>query len=480
MSGDDMNVKLIPVILCGGAGSRLWPVSREQHPKPFIYLPDGETLIEKTFTRAAQLQGVSEIVTVTNHELLFKTVDAYEPINRAGIFTRYILEPEGRNTAAAVASAAMVAYTNHGEDALMLILPADHLIQDQDAFEVAVSKAMVLAGQGRLVTFGMQPDRPETGYGYIESNGSDVVRFVEKPALKDAESFVESGRFLWNSGMFCFTVSTILREMELHCPDILATVKACLAVSAFDKKEGYSRVDLDRTVFRTVPDISFDYAVMEKSENVSVVPCSIGWSDIGSWSAISALTQADEQGNAQVGEALFVNAKNCFVQSEDRFVGVVGVEGVIVIDTPDALLVVHREHAQDVKKIYATLKAGGHEAHKLHRTVSRPWGQYTVLEDSDRFKIKRIEVAPGESLSLQMHYHRSEHWIVVKGSALVVNGDNEIMLSANQSTYIPAGHKHRLTNPGRIPLVMIEVQSGEYLGEDDIKRFEDVYGRVPT
>lgn len=476
-------MNLIPTILCGGAGSRLWPVSRELHPKPFIRLADGQSLLQKAWLRGAVLPDVVETMTITNRELFFKTEDEYGEV--AGIpegkelINRFILEPFGRNTAPAIAAAALQVAATHGEDACLLVLAADHLIADQDAFELAVSQAMRLAAQGKLVTFGITPDMPETGYGYIEAEGNDVKRFVEKPDLKTAQEYVASGRYLWNSGMFCFQAGVMLSEMRAHCPAILDATRACMERSRSAEGKGFSQLELDASLFKQVPDDSIDYAVMEKSRNVAVVPCSIGWSDIGSWTALGDLTAPDAQGNRIEGEVILHEVSNCYIQSNERIVGAVGVKDLVIIDTPDAVLVADRNHAQDVKHLYASLKAKGHETHRLHTTVSRPWGTYTVLEEGPKFKIKRIEVKPGASLSLQMHHHRSEHWIVVTGMARVVNGQQELFVNTNESTYIPAGHKHRLENPGMLPLVMIEVQSGEYLGEDDIVRFDDVYGRVP-
>ncbi|MBK4733374.1 mannose-1-phosphate guanylyltransferase/mannose-6-phosphate isomerase [Noviherbaspirillum pedocola] len=469
---------LIPTILCGGAGSRLWPVSRELHPKPFIRLADGQSLLQKAFLRGAALADAKEILTVTNRDLYFKTEDDFREVNADKMPTSYILEPFGRNTAAAIASAALHVAASHDEDALLLVLAADHLIVDQRAFNDAVEEAKTLAARGKLVTFGIRPDAPETGYGYIEAEGNDVLRFVEKPSREKAQQYLDSGRFLWNSGMFCFAAGAILRAMEKHCPDILEATQACMRQLRTAEGKCLTQMELPAEYFEKVREDSIDYAVMEKAANVAVVPCSIGWSDIGSWTAIGNLTEADAEGNRVEGEVLLHDVSNCYIQSRDRLVGAVGVDNLVIIDTPDALLVADRLRAQDVKHIYAKLKASGHEAHQLHRTVHRPWGTYTVLEDGPRFKIKRIVVKPGASLSLQMHHHRSEHWIVVSGMAKVVNGDKELFVNTNESTFIPAAHKHRLENPGVLDLVMIEVQSGEYLGEDDIVRFEDVYGRV--
>lgn len=420
---------------------------------------------------------VTEILTVTNRELLFKTADEFRSINQHQLPTSYILEPLGRNTAAAVASAALHVASIHGPDVVLLVLAADHLIKDQDAFQQAVGKAVELAACGKLVTFGIRPEAPETGYGYIEAEGFEVLRFVEKPSLEKAEEYLASGRFLWNSGMFCFKAGSMLDAMEQLCPDILDAVRKCISQSVYVEGKGLSQLNLDPESYAKVPENSIDYAVMEKCKHVAVVPCDIGWSDIGSWGALGDLIPPDANGNRVQGEALLHEASNCYIQSDERLVGAVGVDNLIIIDTPDALLVANRSRAQDVKHIYAELKALGHEAHKLHRTVHRPWGTYTVLEEGARFKIKRIVVKPGASLSLQMHNHRSEHWIVVSGAAKVINGDLEIFVSPNESTYIPAGHRHRVENPGVLDLVMIEVQSGEYLGEDDIVRFEDAYNR---
>jgi mannose-1-phosphate guanylyltransferase len=469
---------LIPTIICGGAGSRLWPVSRELHPKPFIRLPDGQSLLQKAFLRGARLPWTKAMLTVTNRELLFKTRDEYHEVEASGVPRTFVLEPFGRGTAAAVALAALQASRQHGADAVLLVLPADHLIADEPAFAAAVERAMQLAHSGRLVTFGIRPTSPETGYGYVETQGTDVVRFVEKPSAAKALEYVASGRFLWNAGMFCFTVEAMLEEMRAHCPDIVDAVAACLDRAAAVAKGDF--VEIDGECFESVRDTSIDYAVMEKSRRVSVVPCDIGWSDIGSWTAIGGLTAPDANRNRVEGEVVLEDVSDCYIRSEDRVVGAVGVKDLLVIDTPDALLVAGREHAQDVRKIFTALKSRGHEAHRLHRTVHRPWGTYTVIEERPGFKIKRIEVRPGASLSLQMHHHRSEHWVVVSGTAEVVNGEREMSIAPNESTFIPAGNRHRLANRGTVPLVIIEVQTGGYLGEDDIVRFADHYGRAES
>lgn len=478
-------MNLIPVLLSGGVGSRLWPVSREAHPKPFMKLADGESLLQKTFLRAATLPYVTEIVTVTNRELLFKTEDDYQSVNKSGLVQSFILEPFGRNTAAAIAVAALHLRETHGTDAHMLVLAADHLIHDQSAFHDAVEKAMVLSQNGWLVTFGIQPSHAETGFGYLEAGcaletgqGLRVNRFVEKPDVKTAAEYLAAGNYLWNSGMFCFKVGTVLNELQEHAPDLLAAAARTVEMSRIATATGYRCLSLDAVSFTEVPDISFDYAVMEHSERVVTVPCTIGWTDVGSWNTVSDLTAPDDAGNRSNGEVLVHNASNNYVQSQSRLTALIGVEDLLIVDTPDALMVAHKDCAQDVKHIVAKLKDSGHTLHKLHNTVHRPWGTYTTLEEGERFKIKRIVVKPKASLSLQLHHHRSEHWIVVSGMALVVNDEQTMMLATNESTYIRAGHQHRLQNPGVIDLVMIEVQSGDYVGEDDIVRIEDAYGRV--
>jgi mannose-1-phosphate guanylyltransferase len=447
------------------------------HPKPFLRMADGQSLLQKAFLRGSTLPNVKEVLTVTNRELYFQAEDAFGEVNIDGVATSFILEPFGRNTAPAVAAAALQMAETHGENAILLILPADHIISKQAAFHDAVRMAAELAATGRLVTFGIQPTAPETGYGYIESKGHEVVRFVEKPTLDKAEAYLVSDNFLWNSGMFCFTAGVMLQEMAEHCPEIMKATRFCLRNSKASSGKGFSQLEISPEHFKAVPDDSIDYAVMEKTRNAAVVACDIGWSDIGCWRALGDLKEPDGDNNRIQGNAVVVDSRNCTINSEDRMVGVVGMENLIIVDTPDALLVADKRRAQEVKQIYTQLKAQGHEAHKMHRTVHRPWGTYTVLEEGPHFKIKRIEVKPGASLSLQLHHHRSEHWIVVTGTAKVLNDGRELILNQNESTYIPAEHKHRLENASEERLVMIEVQTGSYLSEDDIVRFEDIYGR---
>lgn len=476
---------LIPCIISGGSGTRLWPVSRQNMPKPFMRMRDDQSLLQKTFLRASHLPGVESVVTVTNRDLLFRTLDDYRVVNKKHLDLDLLLEPFGRNTAAAIAVAALHVQEHFASDAQLLILPADHLILDEDAFAEAVSQARALADEGYLVTFGIQPDRPETGFGYIEQGdalgqGFRVKRFVEKPDLATAQGYLDGGKHVWNAGMFCFKAATLLDELAAHAPAVLDAARAALEHSQSLKNTSCRQRELSAEGFGTAPDVSIDVALMEKSHQVAVVPCDIGWSDIGSWEALRQLTPSDGNGNQVNGEAILHDVHNCYIDSPKRVLGAVGVSDLIIVDTPDAILIADAQRSQDVRYVVAELKRQNHPAFSLHRTVTRPWGTYTVLEESSRFKIKRIVVKPQASLSLQMHHHRSEHWVVVSGAAMITNGDREFLINANESTYIPAGHKHRLTNPGIIDLVMIEVQSGEYLGEDDIVRFDDIYGRAPA
>lgn len=471
-------MKIVPIILSGGAGTRLWPVSRELHPKPFIQLSDGQSLLQKSYLRALGVSKVEEILTVTNRDLYFKTLDEYRGVGQAGCRLGFILEPEGKNTAPAIAAAALACAARHEPETILLILTADHLIADLPAFNQAVEKAIELAASGKIVTFGIQPTEANTGYGYIEASGHDVKRFVEKPDAATAQTYLDCGSYLWNSGMFCVKIGTLLSELKQNAPNLMNAVEESLVQSVCIEGTQEYRIELDPKSFSQVDNISIDYALMEKTRCAAIVPCSVGWSDIGSWNALGELAKSDLKGNNTQGDVFLHDVQNCYVRSEDRIVAAVGLRDLIVVDTPDALLVAEKSHAQDVKQIVAQLKFAGHESYKLHRTVHRPWGTYTILEEGLHFKIKRIVVKPGASLSLQMHHHRSEHWIVVEGMAQVVNGEKELLIATNESTFIPAGHKHRLENPGKIDLVLIEVQSGQYLGEDDIVRFQDHYGRV--
>lgn len=474
-------MSILPVIMSGGAGSRLWPLSREEHPKPYIALPQGGTLIGLTYKRAAALSGVSKIVTVTNRDFTFLTLDAYAETGVENIENQFLLEPTGRDTAAAVAWASLHIKNTYGPDAIVLILAADHMIADEAAFADAVKRAEILAKEGKIVTFGIQPERPETGYGYIETdpqNPNIVLRFVEKPDLATAEKYLASQRYFWNSGMFCFKAGTMIETLREYAPEILSTIETVEANILSGEQRGVKTFEADLALFSKVPATSIDYAAMEKASNIACVPVDCGWSDVGSWAAVAELVEADAQGNRLTGETILEDSENNFVYSEDRLVSMIGVHDLLVVDTADALLIADKAKGQQVKSVFTRLKKSGHEAAKLHRTAHRPWGTYTVLEEGDNFKIKRIVVKPGMRLSLQSHHHRSEHWVVVSGTAKVTNGENVSLLTTNQSTYIPCGHLHRLENPGLLPLVLIEVQSGEYLGEDDIVRYDDIYGRT--
>lgn len=470
-------MNLIPTILSGGSGSRLWPLSREEHPKPFIRLADGESLLQKAFLRGAALTNVREVLAVTNRDLFFKTRDDFTEVNHNQLDVTYILEPSARNTAAAIAAAVLNVIERHGEDAVLLVLAADHLIQNTNGFSDAVLKAQALAQTGKVVTFGIHPTAPETGYGYIQASGHEVIRFIEKPTQEKALEYVASENFYWNAGIFCFQAGVMLQEMQTHCPEILLATQQCFAASNVMQGAHVLQVELEAASYALIPENSIDYAVMEKSNKVAVVPCDIGWTDVGSWVSFASLSLPDANHNRVEGEVLLDDTHRCIVHSESRLVATLGVNDLIIVDTPDALLVADKSKAQEVKNIYAKLKHMQHDAYKTHRQVRRPWGSYKVLEEGEHFKIKRIVVKPGGQLSLQLHYHRSEHWIVVDGTAKVINDDKELIIFSNESTYIQAGHQHRLENPGLVDLVLIEVQSGSYLGEDDIVRFDDAYGR---
>ena len=466
---------LVPVILSGGAGSRLWPVSRESHPKPFMQLPDGQSLLQKTLLRACHLPHVTEVLTVTNAAHYLKHTSEYKKV-APEILTRFLLEPFARNTAPAIALSAFQIAEQHGNDAIMLVLPADHLIHDTIHFAHDVEKACALAQLNKLVTFGIKPNAPETGFGYIECGEADqVLRFIEKPSAEIAETFLAAKNYLWNAGMFCFKASVLLNELKRHAPEWWHTAKSCWEASRSAQSD---TIILDSEQFAALPDISIDYALMEKSTEIAVIACDFDWQDVGSWESYKKLYPTDQHGNTIVGDAVLIDSHHNFIQSDKRMIATIGIDNVAVIDTPDALLITHRSRAQDVKQIVQTLKHQAHETYQQHRTVIRPWGSYTVLEEGPTFKIKRIVVHPQQTLSLQLHHHRSEHWIVVEGEAEVVNGDKTYRLKTNESTFVPKETQHRLSNPSDKDLVIIEVQAGNYVGEDDIVRLEDEYGRV--
>jgi mannose-1-phosphate guanylyltransferase/mannose-6-phosphate isomerase len=470
---------LIPLILSGGSGTRLWPVSRRNLPKQFLALAGKGTLFQQTVARTQALPEAAAPIVVASEDHRFLAADQLLEAGVTG--ATIVLEPLARNTAPAIALGALQAMQRDA-DALLLVLPADHLIGDTAAFVQAVTQAMPLATQGWLVTFGIRPDRPETGFGYIRraealdgSAGYRVEQFVEKPDLATAESYLADGRYDWNSGMFLFKAARYLEELAVNEPAMLAAVREAHARATRD----LDFVRVERGAFAQAPDKSIDYAVMEHTRRAAVIPVDCAWSDIGSWSALWLTGAHDEHGNLCEGDTLTVNTRNSLLRSHDRhLIATVGVDDLIVVSTPDATLVARRDAAQDVKLIVDQLKAAGRSEHSLHRVVHRPWGNYDSLEAGERFQVKRIQVKPGASLSLQKHHHRAEHWIVVSGTAEVTCDDKVFLLGENQSTYIPLGSTHRLRNPGKLPLELIEVQSGSYLGEDDIVRFDDVYGRA--
>lgn len=466
---------MIPVILSGGSGTRLWPLSREAYPKQFLPLAGKDTMLQATWQRIAPLASAPPMV-VANEEHRFMVA---EQLRQVGcVPSAILLEPVGRNTAPAIAVAALQAM-REGADPLLLVLPSDHVIADAAAFQAAVRQAEPAASQGRLVTFGIVPSGPETGYGYIRAGEAltdgvrAVAEFVEKPDEATARGYVDSGEYVWNSGMFLFRASVFLAELERQQPAMLAACRAAL--------EGATRdadfVRLDKGAFAACPSDSIDYAVMEHTEAAAVLPIDVGWNDLGSWSALWEVAEQDGNGNAHHGDVLAQDCRNTLAWADGRLLALLGLENVVVVDTADAVLVAHKDRVQDVKGIVGRLKAEGRSEPTSHRKVYRPWGSYDSIDVGGRFQVKRITVKPGASLSLQMHHHRAEHWIIVSGTGRITRGEEVFTLAENQSTYIPLGVKHRLENPGRLPLELIEVQSGSYLGEDDIVRFEDVYGR---
>jgi mannose-1-phosphate guanylyltransferase/mannose-6-phosphate isomerase len=474
-----MTSKLHPVVLCGGAGSRLWPMSRQLLPKQFLPLVSERTMLQETVERLRGLAGVAPPTVVSNSEHRFLVAEQLRAIGAPP--RAQILEPVGRNTAPAVAVAAL-ALERADPDALMLVLPADHLIRDVETFHLAIGRAVEAARGGFLVTFGIRPDHAATGYGYIEGGEPlaghasvfRVARFVEKPDAATARRFLERGTFAWNSGMFVLGARRYLEELERHAPAMLAACRAAWAQAAID----LDFVRLDEAAFKACPADSIDYAVMEKTDAAAVVPVDIGWSDVGSWATLWEVGEKDASGNVLRGDVHVQGAENCYVRAEKRMVSVLGLADAVVVETDDAVLVASKEEAQKVKDIVGRLDAANRTEHVSHRRVYRPWGYYESIDAGDRFQVKRLMVKPGAALSLQMHHHRAEHWVVVSGTAKVTRGDEVRLVAENESTYIPIGTKHRLENPGKVPLHLIEVQSGGYLGEDDIVRFEDVYKRT--
>lgn len=464
---------VLPIILSGGSGTRLWPLSRETYPKQFLPLVGEQTMLQATWHRAAPVANHAPIV-VANEEHRFI---AAEQLQQFGVKpSAILLEPKGRNTAPAIAVAALEAMRN-GADPLLLVLPSDHVIRDEAAFQAAVTLAAAAADEGKLVTFGIKPTAPETGYGYIKAGAgtgvSAVERFVEKPDLATAEGYLASGDYYWNSGMFLFRASRYLEELRKFQPAIAEASSKAWELAKRDAD--FTRLDKD--AFAASPSDSIDYAVMEKTADAVVVPLDAGWNDVGSWSALLEVSEQDSAGNAHHGDVIQIDCRNTYAYGS-RLIAMVGLEDVVVVETPDAVLVGHRERIQEVKDVVGQIKSSGRSEATWHRKVYRPWGAYDSIDNGSRHQVKRITVKPGAVLSLQMHHHRAEHWIVVSGTAEVTRGDEVLLLTENQSTYIPLGVTHRLRNPGKLPLELIEVQSGSYLGEDDIVRFEDTYGRT--
>ncbi|WP_448565151.1 mannose-1-phosphate guanylyltransferase/mannose-6-phosphate isomerase [Thalassotalea ganghwensis] len=466
---------ITPVVLCGGSGTRLWPLSRTYTPKQFLPLISEKSMLQETVLRLPENVGQGFFICNEEHRFLLA-----EQLRQIGIEeSTILLEPEGRNTAPAVTLAALQAL-KESDDALLLVLAADHVIADHQAFHKAIMLASESAEQGKLTTFGIVPNRPETGYGYIQhvNHGEryhQVKQFVEKPPLEVAEQYVASGDYLWNSGMFLFKASCFLNELKKHCPQILEQCQQALAGAEKD----LDFIRPDKEAFLACMSESIDYAVMERTDKATVVPLAAGWSDVGSYDALAqVLSSTDENGNVIVGDVLTSESTNCYINSQSKLVATVGVENLVIVDTPDAVLVADKDKAQDVKAIVEQLKQQKRSEVSFQREVYRPWGKYDSIDMGERFQVKRITVKPGAKLSVQMHHHRAEHWIIVSGTAKVTIGEKTTLLSENQSTYIPIGEVHALENPGKLPLEMIEVQSGSYLGEDDIVRFEDRYGRI--
>jgi len=471
-------VALIPVILSGGAGTRLWPLSREMYPKQLLALTGVHTMLQDTVLRLKGIPGAKPPIVVCNDAHRFTVAEQIHAleVQPLGI----LLEPVGRNTAPAVALAALKAIEMDPE-ATLLVAPADHVIRDVRKFQQAADLAVSFANEGKLVTFGIVANTPETGYGYIrrgEASGPAfrVAQFVEKPPLDVAQQFITSGDYYWNSGMFVFQASRYLAELAAFAPDILAASKAAFEAAQAD----LDFVRIDKTEFARCRSLSIDYAVMEKTQDALVLPLDVGWSDVGSWSSLFDALPADTEGNVLQGDVLVYDTHDSYVHSTSRLVAAVGMDDHIIVETKDAVLVAPKERVQDVKELVALLKKSGRSESALHREVFRPWGSYDSIDHGERFQVKRLSVKPGGVLSLQMHHHRAEHWIVVEGTARITRNDEVFLLSENESTYIPVGATHRIENPGKVPLHIIEVQSGSYLGEDDIVRFEDNYGRKGT
>lgn len=477
---------IVPVVLSGGSGSRLWPLSRELYPKQMLPLVDESTMLQNTVKRLEGLEDIAAPFVVCNEHHRFLVEEQLADIKHKA--SAIILEPVGRNTAPAVAVAALHAIQQADYDPILLVLPADHVINNEEALRSAIQLGKKYAVDGKLVTFGIKPTQPETGYGYIKAgrcidtqvSESDLSAyriscFVEKPNQSTAESYLQEGGYYWNSGMFMFKASSYINELEKHSPEMVSACRLALEKAESD----LTFVRLDECSFSECPGDSIDYAVMEKTDNGIIIPVDAGWSDVGSWSALWEINAKDEAGNVKHGNVMTINCSNSYFHSQKRMIAGVGVKDLVVVETDDAVLVVSRNDVQDVKLVVNELKRQSRPEAEYHRKVYRPWGHYDCLDGGDGFQVKRITVKPGAVLSRQMHHHRAEHWIVVRGTAKITKGDEVLILAENQSTYIPLGTHHRLENPGKIPLELIEVQSGSYLGEDDIVRFDDIYGRAP-
>ena len=469
---------LLPVIMAGGTGSRLWPMSRELYPKQFLRLYGQRSMLQETVLRLDDVDA-REPVVICNQEHRFLVAEQLRQINK--LSHNIILEPVGRNTAPAIALAALSAIEN-GDDPILLVLAADHIINNKLAFHQAIKSAFKFALQGRLVTFGIVPTGPETGYGYIhrgqeetldEQIAYQVSRFVEKPNKETAESYIASGEYYWNSGMFMFRAKKYLEELEKFRPDILDACKAAIQGC----KESDEFIKVDRDLFIACPDESVDYAVMEKTTDAVVVGFDADWSDVGSWSALWEVSPKDDKGNVLTGDTFLHNANNCYINTDEKLIAAIGVDDLVIINTKDAVLVVNKDQVQDVKKVVEYLKANHRSEYKRHREIYRPWGRCDVVVQTERFNVNRITVKPGAAFSMQMHHHRTEHWVILSGTGEVTIKDQKFLLTENQSTFIPIGAQHRLENPGKIPLELHEIQSGSYLGDDDIIRIKDQYGR---
>ena len=469
---------LIPIILSGGSGTRLWPLSRKNFPKQFLALSGDSSLFQQTVARTRSLAGIASPIVVCSEDHRFLVAEQLRELNVEG--ASILLEPVPRNTAPAIALAAWQARASDPE-AILLVLPADHLIGDTGSFANAVDKAMPLAQGGWLVTFGIRPESPATGFGYIkhaeplDKAGFRVAQFVEKPDAAAAKAYVDAGDYEWNSGMFLFKASRYLEELQQHAPAMHVASKAAFAAA----KSDLDFIRIDEDAFAASPDNSIDYAVMERTTRAAVIPVSCAWSDIGSWDALWAASERDADGNRLEGDVIAIDSRNCFVHGTDRrLIAALGLEDIVIVDTPDAVLISPRTRVQDVKRLVDRIKSNGRQEHLFHRKVYRPWGSYDSIDMGPRFQVKRIVVKPGAALSLQKHHHRAEHWVIVSGTAEVTRNEEVFLLGENESTFLPLGAVHRLRNPGKVPLELIEVQSGSYLGEDDIVRLEDVYGRA--